>query len=438
MTNFISQLVFKMLSVVLGITFTFTGLGSSLNSDGATGTPDDFTPVVRFVACSDIHLDGDENQQAAKRFANLFNDMYEYAEGCEYKNLDAVLVAGDFTGGGAEKEYQIYTKIINENKKDETQVLTILGNHEFIDYRDVDASVGYDVYRKYINKDVDTDIVINGYHFIGVSYDDNGSTFSGKTKWLNERLKNATAEDPDKPVFVYQHPHPALTVYGSVNWGDIDTRAVLSKYPQVVNFSGHSHYAASDPRSVWQGEFTAVGCGSLSAFMGNLNYIEGDKDAPGNSGGAWLVEVDANGNVNMRLYDIENRMFFDNIDYYFTDLSKTSKRTYTWRQQKALDTVPEFPEGATVTSYVDENGDTIITFPEAEGYYPAENYKIKVTRKSKTVYSGTVISEYVRATDDDVTVNLGQLSNGEYKVKIVAYSPYAKKGEKIKQTITVE
>ena len=277
MTNFISQLVFKMLSVVLGITFTFTGLGSSLNFDGATGTPDDFTPVVRFVVCSDIHLDGDENQQAAKRFANLFNDMYDYAEGCKYKNLDAVLVAGDFTGGGAEKEYQMFNKIVEENKKDETQLLAVLGNHEFIDYRDVDATVGYDVYRKYINEDVDTDIVINGYHFIGVSYDDNGSTFSGKTKWLDERLKKATAEDPDKPVFVYQHPHPALTVYGSVNWGDVDTRAVLSKYPQVVNFSGHSHYATSDPRSVCQGEFTAVGCGSLSAFMGNLNYIDGDR-----------------------------------------------------------------------------------------------------------------------------------------------------------------
>lgn len=438
MTNFISQLVFKMLSVVLGVTFTFSGFGSSWNSDGATGTPDDFTPVVRFVVCSDIHLDGDENQQAAKRFATLFNDMYEYAESSEYKSLDAMVVAGDFTGGGAEKEYQMFNKIVEENMKDETQLLTVLGNHEFIDYRDVDATVGYDVYRQYVNENVDTDIVINGYHFIGVSYDDNGSTFSGKTEWLDERLKNATEEDPDKPVFVYQHPHPALTVYGSVNWSDLDTRNVLSKYPQVVNFSGHSHYTASDPRSIWQGNFTAVGCGSLSAFMGNLNYIEGDTDAPGNSGGAWLVEADANGNVSMRLYDIENRMFFDNIDYYFTDLSKTSKRTYTWKQQKALDTAPEFPDDATVSTYVDENGDTIITFPEAEGYYPAENYKIKVTRNSKTVYSGTVISEYVCATDDDVKVNLGQLEAGEYKVKIVSYSPYAKKGEKIKQTITVE
>lgn len=438
MTNLFSQLIFKILSIVLGITFSFSGPIGGVEPEEVVHTPDDFTPVVRFVACSDIHLDGDEDQQAAKRFANLFTDMYEYAEGCEYKNLDAVLVAGDFTGGGSEKEYEIYTKIIDENCKEGTQVLTILGNHEFIDYRDVDASVGYDVFRKYVNEDVDTDVVINGYHFIGVSYDDNGKTYSGKIEWLNERLAKATAEDPDKPIFVYQHPHPALTVYGSVNWGDIDTRAVLSKYPQVVSFSGHSHYAASDPRSIWQGEFTAVGCGSLSAFMGNLNYIEGDKDAPGNSGGAWLVEVDAEGNVSMKLYDAENRVFFSDIDYYLTDLSDTSKRTHNWQKQESLDTAPEFPENAEVTSFVNENGETIISFPEAKGYYYAENYKITVTKKLKTVYEQTVISEYVRATNDDVTVNIGQLESGEYKVKIVAYSPYARRGETIRQTITIE
>ena len=186
MTNFISQLVFKMLSVVLGTAFIVTGTISGTSSKKPIDAPNDFTPVVRFVACSDIHLDGEENQQAAIRFANLFKDMYEYAESCEYKKLDAVLVAGDFTGGGAEKEYQMFNKIVEENKKDETQLLTVLGNHEFIEYRDVDATVGYDVYRKYINENVDTDIVINGYHFIGVSYDDNGSSFSGKKEWLDQ------------------------------------------------------------------------------------------------------------------------------------------------------------------------------------------------------------------------------------------------------------
>ncbi len=433
--NALSQLIFKFLSTLFSFVFAITGTSGGLTPEGVVGTPDDFEPVLRFIACSDIHLNGDENQEAAIRFANLFNDMYDYAENCDYQAVDAIIVAGDFTGGGAAKEYKVFNKIIEENKKDETQLLAILGNHEFIDYRDVDASVGYDVFQKYVNKKVDTDVVINGYHFIGVSYDDNGKTFSGKVKWLDERLAKATAEDPDKPIFVYQHPHPFLTVYGSANWGDVDIRAVLSKYPQVVDFSGHSHYSASDPRSVWQGEFTAVGCGSLSAFMGNMNYIEGDEDAPGHSGGAWLVECDAEGNVSMKLYDIANRMFFSDIDYYFTDLSDASKRTHNWEKQEELDTAPEFPDDFVIESYMDENFDTIITFPEAKGYYPAESYKITVSKGLSVVYEKTVISEAVRATDDNVSVNIGQLLSGEYKVRIVAYSPFAKEGERIIQTI---
>ena len=437
MPNFFAQFVSKLLTSVFGFVFLLTGAKSGLTGKEIK-TPDDFEPVLRFVVCSDIHLNGEEDQEAAIRFANLFNDMYAYSENSAYKNLDAVLVAGDFTGGGAEKEYEMYNKIVAENKKDETQLLTVLGNHEFIDYRDVDATVGYDVYKKFINENVDTDIVINGYHFIGVSYDDDGKSFTGKMKWLDERLKNATKEDPEKPVFVYQHPHPFFTVYGSVNWGDFTLRTVLSKYPQVVDFSGHSHYAASDPRSVWQGEFTAVGTGSLSAFMGNLNYIDGDKDAPGKSGGAWLVECDADGNVSMKLYDIENRIFFTNIDYYFTDLADSSKRTYNWHKQKSLDTAPIFPENSLISLSVNENGETVITFPEAKGFYDAENYKITVTNeKYKTVFESTVISEYVRATDDDVKVVIGNLESGNYTVKVTAYSPYAQQGGTLKNTINV-
>lgn len=437
MPNFFAQFIAKLLTSLFGFIFILTGMNSGFTAEEIK-TPEDFKPVLRFAACSDIHLNGEEDQENAVRFANFIKDMNEYAADSEYKNLDAIIVAGDFTGGGAEKEYEIYNKIIAENVKENTQVLTILGNHEFIDYRDVDASVGYDVFKKFISENVDSDVVINGYHFIGVSYDDDGKSFTGKITWLEERLMKATLEDPHKPIFVYQHPHPAMTVYGSGNWGDVTLRGVLSKYPQVVDFSGHSHYFAGDPRSVWQGEFTAVGCGALKAFMGNLNYVDGDKDAPGSSGGAWLVEVDADGNVSMKLYDAENRMFFPDIDYYFTNLSDASKRTHNWYQQKSHDTEPLFPESSAVSSYINENGETVISFPEARGYYFAENYKITVTgSNNKKVYENTVISEYVRATDDDVTVNLGVLENGDYTVKVTAYSPYAMQGETLKNKITV-
>ena len=299
MPNFFSQLISKLLTSVFGTAFSLTDMKSGFTAENVK-TPVDFTPVLRFVACSDIHLNGEENQETAERLKKFINDMYDYADSSDYKSLDAIMVAGDFTGGGAEKEYEMFNKIIDENVKESTQLLTVLGNHEFIDYRDVDATVGYKVYKKFINEDVDTDVVINGYHFIGVSYTDDGKSFTDKTQWLEEKLSEATLEDPTKPIFVYQHPHPAFTVYGSGNWGDFTVRTVLDKYPQVVDFSGHSHYFSGDPRSVWQGEFTAVGCGALKAFMGNLNYVNGDEDAPGSSGGAWVVEVDAEGNVRMK------------------------------------------------------------------------------------------------------------------------------------------
>ncbi|MBQ8183455.1 MAG: metallophosphoesterase [Clostridia bacterium] len=438
MTNTFSQLISKFLTSVFGTGFMLTDIKSGFTAED-TKTPKDFLPVLRFVACSDIHLNNDENPKSTVYFANLLNDMYNYAESCQYKNLDAVVVAGDFTGGGAEKEYEVYNKITSENIKDNTRLLTVLGNHEFIDYRDVDATVGYTVYKKFVNENVDTDIVINGYRFIGISYDDNGKSFTGKTKWLEERLNNATDENPEKPVFVYQHPAPTLTVYGSGNWGDRDIRKVLNKYPQVVDFSGHSHYAAVDPRSIWQGQFTAVGCGSLSAFMGNLNYIDGDKDAPGESAGAWLVECDAKGNISLKLYDAVNRMFFKDIDYYLTDLANASKRTHNWHQQKSRDTGPSFPAGAEISSRINDNGEISLVFPEARGYYCAENYKVTLTDSAnKKAYEKTVISEYVRATDEDVEINVGLLEKGNYTARVISYSPYARKGQILKNKITIK
>ncbi len=436
--NFIDQTASKVITSAFGVLFT----GSHIKNPGkgkSVKAPADFEPVLRFAVCSDIHLDGEENQEAAVRFRRLFDDMYDYSSNNSYSKLDAVMVAGDFSGGGAEKQYEMYKKITAEKLREETKLLTVIGNHEFIDYRDVDATVGYTVYKKYISEIMDTDVVINGYHFIGVAYDDNGKTFKTKLSWLKEKLDNATSENPCMPVFVYQHPHPFLTVYGSVNWGDTDIRKLLSKYPQVVDFSGHSHYCPADPRSVWQGAFTAVGCGSLAALMGNLNYIEGDKDAPGKSGSAWVVECDSKGNILMQLYDIENRQFFPGVHYYFTELYNKSKRTYTWHKQKSLDTAPVFASDAKIRSSINEAGESVISFPDAKGFYPAENYKISVKDvNKKCVFAKTVISDYVRSTQNDVSVNLGRLKSGEYSVKLTAYSPYAKKGAKLNGKISVK
>ncbi len=436
MNNLISQLAYKALTKVWGMAFLPSALRSGFRGS-KINVPADFKPVLRFAVCSDIHLNGEEDQQAAVRFAQLFDDMYAYSASCDYNKFDAMMVAGDFSGGGAEKQYAMYNKITESKLRPETKLLTVIGNHEFIDYRDVDATVGYTVYKKYVSEDMDTDVVINCYHFIGVAYDDNGKTFKTKLEWLRDRLDKATAQSPNRPVFVYQHPHPFLTVYGSVNWGDRDLRAVLNNYPQVIDFSGHSHYCPADPRSVWQGNFTAVGCGSLSALMGNLNYIEGDKDAPGNSGAAWVVEADVKGNVLMKLYDIEKRQFFSGVEYYLTDLHNKSKRSYSWHKQKSLDTAPVFDSFADIKVTSNDDGEVLLSFRDAKGYYTAESYKLKITSDDKYTLEKTVISDYVRSDENDVSVNVGKLEKGHYAVKVTAYSPYAKKGGVLRKEFDV-
>ena len=49
--------------------------------------------------------------------------------------------------------------------------------------------------------------------------------------------------------------------------------------------------------------------------------------------------------------------------------------------------------------------------------------------------SKTVLSEYTRADWFMINLNLGNIKNGKYKVKVVARSPYGKLSKAMKKTI---
>lgn len=426
------------------ITFAFTALFSGYSVFGGLGkeppeTPVDFEPVLRFSVCSDIHLGSEMDQTNSKRYISLFEQSYKYSENHDtYKNLDAVVVCGDFTEEGFESEYQIFNKITNENLKAQTKMLVCMGNHEFIESRNDESVDPFRNYYRYVSENTETHEIINGYHFIGLSYSDNDENFGDKLKWLDSEIKKATTEDKNKPVFVFQHPHPTLTVYGSVNWSDIGVRSVLEKYPQVVDFSGHSHYASIDPRTVWQGSFTAIGTGALTGLMGNLNYISGDAYSQFDTSSYNIVEVDADGNIRMQIYDCEYDMFFMGADYYFKNPADRKNRIYNWGNMYSLDTAPQFPENADITVTAADDNETKLSFPDAVGYFPAESYKITVALKGKNIYEQTVLSDYIVAEERNMTVNLGVLEEGTYKIKIVPSSPYARQGKALKSEFTIK
>lgn len=426
------------------ITIAFTAFFSGYSLLGGLGKeppelPEDFEPVLRFTVCSDIHLDGNSDSSNAKRFRKLFDQSYKYSEAHEtYNNLDAVMVCGDMTEWGREEEYKVFNEIISEKCRSETQMLVCMGNHEFIEAREIEGVDSFENFYKYVSEETETHTVINGYHFIGISYADKSENFGDKIKWLDEQLKIATSVDKNKPVFVFQHPHPTLTVYGSIHWGDIGIRSVLEKYPQVVDFSGHSHYASTDPRTVWQGSFTAIGTGAVTGLMGNLDYISGDAYSQFYTGSYNIVEVDANGNIRMQIYDCAYDQFFENCEYYFANPANRMNRIYNWCNMYSLDTKPAFPENATVTADINTEGEVVLSFPDAEGYFPAESYKVTVNFNGNNVFEQTVLSDYIIAKERNMTVNLGKLTdNGVYKVKVVPSSPYAKQGKALMSQFTI-
>ena len=170
--------------------------------------------------------------------------------------------------------------------------------------------------------------------------------------------------------------------------------------------------------------------------MVNLGYVEGDEDAPVNSGSFWIVEADANGNVVLRLYDEANHMFFPGTCCYLPDVSKRSNHFYNWNNLKSLDSAPAFPSGAAINAEKDENGDVIISFPAAESRWGAESYQISI--KGAESKSFTTISNYVVAEPGDMPVNAGALPAGSYTCTVKPVSPFAKVGKALTGSFTVE
>lgn len=178
-----------------------------------------------------------------------------------------VVFAGDICNRASKNGYETFKRCFNTVFGDDKPVVqAIMGNHDYYAHlaprRLFERELGMSPFSHY---------VVNGWHFIGASPDGCGM-YDGYKKvrgWIAEQLRIAEA-DGDRPVFVTTHNAPRGTVYGSARWGDDSLAGLFDAHPQVVNFSGHTHYSLLDPRAFWQGSFTAFGTQSLS-------YVEMEK-----------------------------------------------------------------------------------------------------------------------------------------------------------------
>ncbi|MGN0532784.1 MAG: metallophosphoesterase family protein [Eubacterium sp.] len=183
------------------------------------------------------------------------------------RQVDMILFAGDIGDLGTEFAFQTYMDTVDQVFGDDKPIIqTIMGNHDYWSKNALTYRPHRAAYKKVIGESPWTHYVVNGYHFIGAS-PDTGSMPEGyrlTAKWLDTELQRASEDSQGKPIFVMTHNQPKDTCYGSDEWGDTTLNAVLSKYPNVISLSGHSHFSILDERSVWQGEYTVMSTQSLS------------------------------------------------------------------------------------------------------------------------------------------------------------------------------
>lgn len=349
------------------IAFISSFLGIAQKEPVLPAETDGFVPVVRFTACSDTHVtDYYEESDRAGRITKLFEVAYDFAQNDPYYNkLDAAMFVGDCTDNGTDKQFETLGEEIAAGKREGTQLLAIAADHH-------DGYIGpssLDSISDISGLDSDFHAVINGFHFIGLSASKNeyDAYAPYQRRWLKEQLKAAAADDPEKPIFVCHHEHVLSTVYGSDpldTWGIAYFNDILNKYPQIVHFSGHSHYPLNDPRSVVQGNFTTVGTGSMS--YAEFRYKEKIKIRPSDNGRCaqfWIVEADAGNNVRLTGIDLNSADIL--CQYVLPAVCEKSEYVFTEKNQKLLSSAPAFGDGAVLEIADNHDGTYTVTAPKA-------------------------------------------------------------------------
>ena len=244
-------------------------------------------PRLKFGVMSDIHCQ-------YRAFTDMFERTLVY---CRDRGADAVMVAGDMADMGMYEELAFvgdcWRRVFPGNRAPDgrhVEKLFVTGNHDVNDFKrpwtdnptwltyycnDVEEMKRHNLctregglersWRECFDEKYEPiwHKRVKGYDFIGANW----STWQGVNgveEYLNRLCPTL---DPKRPFFFTQHPHPKGTVYGDEAWCPDDGRSTraLSKFPNAVAFTGHSHSSLSSPRSIWRGAFTSIGTSSLAS-----------------------------------------------------------------------------------------------------------------------------------------------------------------------------
>lgn len=236
---------------------------------------------LRLGVISDIHIMGGFNAFSAETVRRNCEMPRAALKWFDAQGVDAVVVPGDIADLARIEELQAFAdtwkEVFPDGKGSDgrpVEHVMIYGNHESYpqeaEKRGSKAiwTEGRDKVWEKVFGEPFADLrvkTVKGYDFLLASWAWNvaKTNIGGGYPRFHELVRQCAKSG--KPFFVVQHCHPKGTCHGQLAWGHDEgvTGRALAACPQAVVFSGHSHYALADEKTVWQGAFTSIGAGSL-------------------------------------------------------------------------------------------------------------------------------------------------------------------------------
>lgn len=262
----------------------------SLPSGSAAETEE---PLYSFQVFSDTHIQSDPNHLHNRHLRMALADIQQ-------TDPDSIGIfhVGDVTDNGETGQFLQYTEIVN-SFDDLPYIYCTPGNHDLrnetydaaIDrfLENTNAPSGY-----YSEKIGDATFIMLGSQDLD-NWDLDRSAAHLKDdqiQFLKEELQEAA--DGMQPIFVFLHQPLYNTVSGSLpgqNWHGVDRdaemREIFKQYPQVIFFTGHTHWELDAKSAMYAGNGTDANMFNDAS----VGYLWTDEDTGKEGSQGYYVEV---------------------------------------------------------------------------------------------------------------------------------------------------
>lgn len=246
--------------------------------------------LLSFQVITDTHITSDAEHSYNRYLAKALEDVKRTAP-----ESGGIMHVGDLTDHGFPEEYAEVGRILREHGEGLPAIRYTMGNHDvglghwpsrlgaFLGYTGMEGT-----YHQHW---------IDGYPFLFLGTELGLKLFASLSErqlsWLDERL--AEAGKSGKPAFVFLHQPLKDTVAGSretQQWygvtQDEALKSVLAKHPQVLLFTGHTHWELESEHTMYQRSDKSS---SAMFNAASVAYLWSDADEPIEGSQGYYVEV---------------------------------------------------------------------------------------------------------------------------------------------------